>query len=131
MGEGTGVDEDGGGGFARVMDPVDQLIFAVGLVKADLDAEVFGEGAKVGLDIGEGFGAVDMRLAFAQQVEVGAVEDKDGRFHAGSPLRAVRDGSARRAARASLRRVPVRVIWRASRSQALGASRATAASAIA
>ena len=66
------------------MNPIDDLVLAIALVKADLETEFFRRGTAVGLDIRQGLGAVDVRLAFPEQVEVWAVQDEDEAAHVGS-----------------------------------------------
>ena len=44
---------------------------------SDRDAQFGAQGGAVRLDIGQGDMAIDMRLALAQQVQVGAVQDID------------------------------------------------------
>ena len=53
---------------------VDQLALGVGLREGDLDAEFGGALAALLLEVGEGLVAVDLRLALAEEIEVGAVE---------------------------------------------------------
>src|SRR5690606_29224515 len=51
MGEGGGIDDDAGGRLSRLVDPVDDAVFRVRLVKADLEAELVRGLAAGGLDI--------------------------------------------------------------------------------
>src|SRR5450631_885549 len=66
MGECGGIDHNAGGDFSRLVNPVDDLVFAVGLVKAKLKSKLGGEVPAVSLDIGKGLVTVDVRLAFAE-----------------------------------------------------------------
>ena len=80
MNENAGrIDDDAGAVVDRLVDPVDQLRLAVRLVELDRRA---GGRAAHRLDLGERGRAVDLRLARAQPVEVGAVEDEDRLRHA-------------------------------------------------
>src|ERR1700730_17557247 len=85
MGECGGIDHDAGGYFSRLVNPVDDLVFAVGLVKAKLKSELGGELPAVSLDIGKGFVTVDVGLALAEQVEVGSVQHVDDTTHGWLP----------------------------------------------
>ena len=77
MGEGGRIDDDARGGVPRLVDPVDQLALVVGLPEVD-DQPVRGGGRDAQcLDVGEGGGAVDLRLSLAEEVEVGSVEHED------------------------------------------------------
>ncbi len=62
------------GDIARFVNPVDDFVFAVALVKAKFEAEFFCQGPAVSLNIRQGFVSVDVGLAFAEQVEVGTVQ---------------------------------------------------------
>lgn len=80
VGEGAAVDDNaidagiGGGG-----DAVEEGALVVALEKIEMG--VRGEfGAEGGFEVGEGGGAVDLGLTFAEAVEVRAVEDEEG-FH--------------------------------------------------
>ena len=53
------------GRLARLVDPVDQLVFPVRLPEHDLQAEVGADAPALGLDVGERLAAVDLRLALA------------------------------------------------------------------
>src|SRR5262245_41787571 len=75
VGECGRVDDDAARGGARLVDPVDEDVFVVALVEANVELELRGKVPAGGRDIVEGFPTVDMRLAFAEEVEVRAVED--------------------------------------------------------
>ena len=77
VGEGGGVDDDAGGASAASMDPVDDLVFAVALAELDLEPELGPYAAAVRLDVGQRLAAVNLRLALAEQIEIGAVQDGD------------------------------------------------------
>src|SRR4051794_3815980 len=68
------IDHDTGRVFPRLVDPVDDLILAVRLMKSDLKPEFSGNLAAIGLDIGKRFMTVDVGLALAKQIEIGAVQ---------------------------------------------------------
>src|SRR3546814_19770832 len=59
----------------RLVDPLDDLPFVVGLVETDRAPA--GAVAAQGLDLGQCRRAVDLRLALAQPVQVGSVENED------------------------------------------------------
>ena len=61
----------------RLLDPVDQFAFDVRLAEDDIDAEALGGVAAKLLDVGERGAAVFLRLARAEQVQIGSVEDVD------------------------------------------------------
>ena len=84
MGQRAGIQNDAVGRFTRLLDPVDQLAFVIGLAKIDLQVERGRAREAARFDIGQGVMAVDRRLAHPEQVQIGAVEHKDGR-HASSP----------------------------------------------
>ena len=71
------VDQDEGGAVAaRGLHAVDQLVLGVGLQALELVAGGLRALREVGVDLGQGRAAVDLRLAGAEQVEVGAVQDQ-------------------------------------------------------
>ncbi len=74
VGERGRVDGDATGGVPRLVNPVDDLVLVVALVEAEVERQLPGQGAAVALDIGQGLVAVDVGLAPAEQVEVGAVQ---------------------------------------------------------
>jgi hypothetical protein len=75
------IDHDAAGLLARFVDPVDDFIFAVTLVEANLKLQFRGGRHAIVLDVSQRLIAVNMRLAFTQQVEVGAVQHEDGATH--------------------------------------------------
>src|SRR5271163_1905103 len=85
MGECGGIDHDAGCDFSRLVNPVDDLVFAVGLVKAKLKSELGGELAAVSLNIGKRLVTVDVRLSLAEQIEVGTVQNVDDTTHGWLP----------------------------------------------
>jgi len=62
---------------ARGLDAVDQSAFVVALEAAQRGAGGVGDLAEFGIDLGEGLRAVDLGLAGAEQVEVGAMQDEN------------------------------------------------------
>ena len=70
-----GIDQDGISRIDRLMDPIDDLAFEIGLVEAD--GPIAGRLAAHGLDLRERRRAVDGRLPHAEPIEVRAVENKD------------------------------------------------------
>src|SRR5882762_9019619 len=81
MGEGSGIDDDARRDLPRLMNPVNDLVFAIGLVKPNLEPEFAGNSAAVRLDIGKGFMPVDVRLTLAKPVQIGAIQDIDEATH--------------------------------------------------
>src|SRR3546814_3439553 len=63
-GQGSGIDDDAGPFVDRLVDPLDDLPFVVGLVETDRAPA--GAVAAQGLDLGQCRRAVDLRLALAQ-----------------------------------------------------------------
>ena len=77
MSEGRRVDQDEGGAvIARGLHAVDQFVFGVGLEALQCMTGGFGATGEVGIDFGQGRVAIDRRLAGAEQVEVGAMQDQ-------------------------------------------------------
>jgi hypothetical protein len=58
---------------------VDQNAFVIRLQHLESDAALLGQAMQPLIDFGQGRGAVDVRLATAEQVQVGTVEDEE--FH--------------------------------------------------
>ena len=108
------IDDDASDGLARLVDPVDELMLGVALLEADREAEFAGKRPALRLDVREGLVAVDMRLAFAEQVQIWPVEDQNSRSHCARPGRrneghcALRAASWQLARRSGVRRQPVR-----------------------
>src|SRR3954470_1344397 len=80
------IDHDAGRNFSCLVDPVDDLVFAVRLVKAKFKSVLAGNLAAIGLDISKRFVAVDVRLAFALEGEVGTVQYVDEAVHGDSDI---------------------------------------------
>src|SRR5690606_10988577 len=75
MGERGGVDQDERGTIvARGLDPLDQHVLGVGLQALEFVAGGGGLLVQGGVDVGQRGAPVDLRLAGAEQVEVGAVQ---------------------------------------------------------
>ena len=75
--EGARADDDELGAVgARGLHAVDQHAFVVALEGAQRGAAAGGVGDQIGVDLLQGGGAIDLRFADAQQVEVGAMEGK-------------------------------------------------------
>ena len=86
VGEGAGIDDDAPRALAAAMDPVDDLVFPVALMELDRELELRADPPAVRLDIGQRLAAVDLRLALAEQIEIGAVENGDDSAHALDPF---------------------------------------------
>jgi hypothetical protein len=55
------------------MNPVDDLIFAIALMKLDRKPKLTADTAAVRVDVGQRLAAVDLRLALAEQIEIRTV----------------------------------------------------------
>jgi hypothetical protein len=55
-------------------------------MKLDRKPELVPDPPAVGFDVGERLAAINLRLALAEQVEIGTVQDNDNRAHGASPL---------------------------------------------
>ncbi len=75
-----GIDDDPGRGFARSLNQVDQRAFMVRLVADDRQANLTPECRAGRFHIRQRRMPIDFRLAFAQQVQVRAVQKGD-RLH--------------------------------------------------
>ena len=78
MGQRTGIDNDAVGRLARLLDPIDQLAFMVGLAELDRQVESLAPREAALFEIGQRIITISRRLAHAEQIEIGAVQDKDG-----------------------------------------------------
>src|SRR3982750_1047611 len=85
MGEGAGIDDDAGGGEGVLGDRGGDFVLAVALAKVDLKAKFSCHISALGFDIRKGLVAIDVRLTFAQQVQVGSVQDENGLAHGRPP----------------------------------------------
>ena len=108
----------GGGGLARLVDPVDDLAFPVRLQEADV---MRGGGlAAQRLKIGQRLVAIDVGLALAQQVQVRTVKDIDELRHGGGPwadgVRANLNGESPRVKRLLLSPDPAGIVADPNRS---------------
>src|SRR3954467_13520105 len=86
MGESRGIHHDADSRLARLMDPVDQLVFPVRLVKAHLQRELRGYPPTISLHIRKRLVAVDVGLTLAEQIEIWPVEDVDKATHGITPF---------------------------------------------
>jgi hypothetical protein len=77
MGEGGGIDDNAGCALAGGVNPLDDLVFAIALMKLNRKPEAAANAAAVRLHIGQRLAAVDLRLALAEQIEIGTVQDND------------------------------------------------------
>ena len=88
VGEGGRIDDDSGRALAAAMNPFDDLVLAIALMELDLEPELGPDAPAIRLDIGQRLAAVNLRLAFSQEVEIGTVQDGDdraqGRFRNGA-----------------------------------------------
>src|SRR6202021_131760 len=88
MGEGGGIDDDCGGAPAGAVNPVNDLVFAIALVKLDREPKFCSDAATIRFDIGKRLAAIDLGLALAEQIEIGTVQAHDDRIHALPPATA-------------------------------------------
>jgi len=63
------------------MNPIDNLIFSIALVKLDLEFQLFSQNPSIFFDVCERFVAVNLRLTLAEQVEVWSVQYIDEPAH--------------------------------------------------
>ena len=77
----AGIDDDARRAGSLLLQEVDDLAFMVALEEADLKTQLARLVAHGPIQIVEGSRAVDVRLALAEQVQVGAVDD-DYSLHA-------------------------------------------------
>ena len=122
MGQRAGVEDDAVGRLARLLDPVDELAFVVGLAEIDRQVERLRARQAALLDIGQRVIAIGRRLAHAEQVQIGSVKIKTvgkrasaawPRLIAWAPRARRERGSARTAAPLALFADGRRVIVRA------------------
>src|SRR5581483_9249344 len=96
-----GIDDDELDAFGLgLLDPLDQGAFVVALERVELVPELAGVLAEIALDLPERLGSVEVRLAAAEQVEVGAVQQQDqahGRIQPAEKERAVCQSGAKNA----------------------------------
>src|SRR5579871_4686722 len=92
VGECARIDEDRARRVASFMDPVDDLVFPVALMKTELQPKLGGERSAIGLDVPERLMSVETRFALPEQVQVRSVQNIDKPAHRlpteGSPCRA-------------------------------------------
>src|SRR5438093_9296523 len=73
------VDDDARHSATRLLDAVDQLAFMVGLLEVNAEPKLLSVLSAGVFDIAQGVGPINGRLARAQQIEIGSVEDEDRR----------------------------------------------------
>jgi hypothetical protein len=78
---GARIDDDRVRLVARLLDPVDELAFVVGLAELDRQAQSGAGLPTVGLDVGQRVSPIDGGFALAQHIQVRAVQDIDGSRH--------------------------------------------------
>jgi hypothetical protein len=88
VGKGAGVDQDPGHPVAGGgMNPVDQRPFMVGLEGVDRDPEAGSKRGQSAIDVGQGGVPIDFRLARSEQIQIGAVQDKNAHGGQASAVR--------------------------------------------
>lgn len=81
MGPCAWVDHNAGATAAGSVDPVDQFAFVVGLAEFNLQAQIAGAGPAAISEVAKRFATVLVRLAGAEQIEIGAVEHENAGRH--------------------------------------------------
>src|ERR1700722_169727 len=76
--EGGRIDDDAGI-QARLLEPVDHLVFRIGLPAQELQSVAVGDYLAEPLDVAQRLASVEMRLPDAEQIEIRAVQDVDTR----------------------------------------------------
>ena len=74
------IDERAGGVIHVLVEQVDERAFVVRLEHDQLDLELAREHLQLLVDLGERHRAVDVRLAAAEEIKVGAVQDQNFHF---------------------------------------------------
>jgi hypothetical protein len=86
VGKGSRVDHNAARSLPRFVDPVNDLMFSVALVKLDLKLKFSANAAAIRIHIREGLIPVDRRLALPEKVQIGAIQDIDDAAHSGFPV---------------------------------------------
>lgn len=73
------VDDDDLEFILRLLNPIDQFAFEIGLAKINFSPQFGGSLSNFRLDLGKGHAAAFLWLACAEQVQIGTVEKQD--FH--------------------------------------------------
>jgi hypothetical protein len=81
VGQRAGVDDDRSGLIAGRVDRANDLMFRVALHGLEAVAQAFGQAGAGFLDISEGVMAVNLWLAFAQQIEVWTIDQENRLAH--------------------------------------------------
>ena len=81
MAIGAGVENDRLAGAAGLLNPGDEIAFVIRLAEDHAHAAFAGRRDETRLDIGKRLAAIDLRLARAEQIEIGSVEDVNGLHH--------------------------------------------------
>src|ERR1700753_3344297 len=84
MGESGGIDDDAAGSFACIVNPIDDFVFTIALMKLDVEFQFGSQRAAVLLDVGQCLTPIDVRLTLAEQVQVRAVQNIDNAAHRAS-----------------------------------------------
>src|SRR4249919_747367 len=78
VGEGGRVDQDEVGAVAACgLDAFDQQVLGIALETAQRMPGFLGAGGQASIDLGQRGAAIDSRLAFAEQIEIGAMQDEE------------------------------------------------------
>ena len=75
----AGIEDDAVGQLARLLDPIDQLPLVVRLAELDRQIERVAPRDAALFEIGQRVVPVGRRLAHPEQVQIGAVQNKNGR----------------------------------------------------
>src|SRR3954470_16376852 len=84
MREGGRVDGNAGGRLPSLVNPVDDLVFTVALVEADIERQLLRNLSAFCLHVGERLATVDVWLALAEQIEVRPVQHENQTTHIAS-----------------------------------------------
>src|ERR1700747_3344435 len=79
VGQRPGIENDAVGGFARLLDPVDELALVIGLPTLELQFERCGADEASLLDVGQSIMAINRGIPYSEQIEVGTVQNINGR----------------------------------------------------
>ncbi|MNT96317.1 hypothetical protein D3C72_2383800 [compost metagenome] len=77
LGQAGRIDQGAARGIDVLVQEIDERALVVGLHGCKLDAEFAGQRGQALVDFRQRGGAIDVRLAAAEQVEVGAVQNKN------------------------------------------------------
>ena len=77
-----GVNHQGTALGPGLLHPIDQDALMIGLTKIKVKSQCLSARSALGLDIGQGGGAINMWLPDPEKIEIGPIQDKDDLGHA-------------------------------------------------